>query len=433
MGTGALSSALNPSLFDKPAVAQFPRFNQAPLFCKTGPLDSMPGAQPRDAVSTDESDAIAEQFEGVVYRSQVERLSLGVAYREAAAQFSNDDGSATASTAAKQLSFDFFAESRTEELVRFNTRTNAVADKLSGGQRTQYIEASRLVAQRFSFSLTISGAALNSFAGASEDLQQAGSADGIDELLKLTNHALTDSDDVLNKIFELLDDFFNNSTDDFQTRFQKLYAGLSSLGLLGSSSTPANGSTQLYASSFSLQLEFSFESVEFTQVQQSDPIVFDLDGDGFEISHHNEGARFDIRGTGRAASTAFVKGGDAFLAIDRNGNGVIDNGRELFGDQHGAANGFEELRKLDSNGDHVIDAIDKDFEKLLVFRDNGNGITEPGELVSLAQAGISRIDLRYANVSERASGGNKLAQRATFSYADGRRGHAADALLNFTA
>ncbi|MCC6155904.1 MAG: hypothetical protein IT367_19210, partial [Candidatus Hydrogenedentes bacterium] len=87
----------------------------------------------------------------------------------------------------------------------------------------------------------------------------------------------------------------------------------------------------------------------------------------------------------------------------------------------------------DSNGDSVIDSNDKDFSKLLVFRDNGNGKTEHGELQTLAEAGINEIDLRYANVNERASGGNKIAQRAVFTYTDGRRGHAADALLNFTA
>ncbi|NUM54895.1 MAG: hypothetical protein HUU46_14710 [Candidatus Hydrogenedentes bacterium] len=433
MGTGVLSSALNPSLFNKPFTAHFPLFGQGPLFSKTGPLDAAASGEQEDAVTSDHSNAIADQFEGIVYRSQVERLSLSLAYHEAAAKLSNDGEQTTASATAKQLTFEFLAESRTEELVRFNSRTDAVADGLSGGQRAQYLEASRLVAQRFSFSLTISGATLNSFAGASEELQQANSADGINELLKLTNEALTDSDDVLNKIFDLLDAFFNNSTDDFQTRFQELYEGLTGLGLVGSPSGTANGTARLQATSFSLQLEFSFESVEFTQVQQSDPIVLDLDGDGFEITHHNDGARFDIRGNGKAAATAFVNGGDAFLALDRNGNGLIDSGRELFGDQHGAANGFEELRKLDSNGDGVIDANDKGFDKLLVFRDNGNGKTEPGELQSLAEAGISQIDLRYANVDEHARGGNRLAQRASFSYADGRRGHAADALLNFIA
>ena len=432
MGTGALSSALNSSLFNKPLTAQNPFSLFGPLAFKLSSGNPAAESQSVDGVGSDQSNAIDDQFEGIVYRSKVERLSLSAALQEAAASFSQSDEGTSATASAKQLTFDFFAESRSEELIRFNSRTSTVADGLEGDQRSQYVEASRRVAQRFSFSMTISGASLNSFAGTSEPLQQANSSDGIDELLKMTNEALADTDDVLNKIFELLDDFFKNSDDDFQTRFQKLYEGLSGLGLLGQSGG-SSGGTQIQASSFSFQLEFSFESIEVTQVQQADPIVLDLDDDGFEITHHADGARFDLRGDGKLASTAFIKGGDAFLAIDRNNNGQIDSGKELFGDQHGAANGFEELRKLDSNGDSVIDSNDNDFAKLLVFRDNGNGKTERGELQTLADAGITQIDLRYANVNERASGGNKIAQRAVFTYADGRRGHAADALLNFTA
>lgn len=327
MGTGALSSALNPSLFNKPLTAQNPFSFFGPLAAKLNSGNPIAESQSADGVSSDPSNAIGDQFEGIVYRSQVERLSLSAALQEAAASFSQSDEGTSATASAKQLTFDFFAESRSEELIRFNSRTSAVADGLQGDQRSQYVEASRMVAQRFSFSMTISGASLNSFAGTSEELQQANSSDGIDQLLKMTNEALADSDDMLNKIFELLDDFFSNTDDDFQTRFQKLYEGLSSLGLLGQPGG-SSGATQFQASSFSFQLEFSFESIQVTQVQQSDPIVFDLDDDGFEITHHADGAKFDLRGDGKQASTAFIKGGDAFLAIDRNNNDQIDNGKE---------------------------------------------------------------------------------------------------------
>ena len=433
MGAGALSSVLDPSLFGRALFARPALDDMGPLFATAGPIGRPPVEDPTDTFLTDASNAVADRFDGVVYSSLVERASLRLAYEQASATLSQSgDGERAVSASAQQLTFSFFAESRTEELVRFAGRTDAVANGLESGQRGQYVEASRLVAQRFSLSITVSGAALESFAGASETLQQADGADGIDELLKLTNEALAKSDNVLNTVFDLLDAFFGNSTDDFQTRFQKLYDGLRGAGLLGPSSSLAKGSANVQASSFRLQLEFSFESVETAQVQQSDPIVLDLDGDGVELTHHTAGAKFDIRGDGKLASTAFVTGGDAFLAIDRNGNGAIDNGTELFGDQRGAANGFEELRKLDSNGDNVIDANDKDFGRLLLFRDNGNGVTERGELQSLAEAGVKQIDLRYANVIQNASGGNKLAQRARFTYADGRQGHAADALLNFT-
>ncbi|MCC6153607.1 MAG: hypothetical protein IT367_07600, partial [Candidatus Hydrogenedentes bacterium] len=165
MGTGALSSALNPSLFNKSLTAQNPFSIFGPLASRSSSGNPAAESQSVDGVGSDASNAIADQFEGIVYHSQVERLSLSAALQEAAASFSQGDGGATASASAKQLTFDFFAESRSEELVRFNSRTSAVADGLSGDRQAQYIEASRLVAQRFSFSMTISGASLNSFAG----------------------------------------------------------------------------------------------------------------------------------------------------------------------------------------------------------------------------------------------------------------------------
>jgi hypothetical protein len=111
---------------------------------------------------------------------------------------------------------------------------------------------------------------------------------------------------------------------------------------------------------------------------------------------------------------------------------VVDNGRELFGTQNGASNGFEELRKLDSNGDGVINKEDRDFAALKLWKDNGDGKTTAGELLTLAQAGIDEISLGYRNTNEATAGGNQLAQIASFRYSDGRRGAAADALLNYT-
>jgi hypothetical protein len=169
------------------------------------------------------------------------------------------------------------------------------------------------------------------------------------------------------------------------------------------------------------------------QVQESDPITLDLDGDGIELTRYGNGARFDITGKGQAATTAFVTGGDAFLAVDRNGNGIIDSGKELFGDQNGAKNGYEELAKLDSNLDGVINKLDKDFAKLVLFKDNGNGRTEPGELVSLTQAGIVELSLNHQNVNLKAAGGNRIGQIASYRRADGSVGQTADAILQFIA
>lgn len=408
-------------------------------------LPAIAGAEEdSDSLSQDDSGQLTDAFNAVVYRSQMQKISMSAAFQEAAAHVSTggEDGSGEIEAASSQLSFSFFAESRTEELMSFSQRTSRTADGLEGTQKSTYIEASRLVAQRFSFSMTISGEALAGYAGASEALQGAGDSEGFDSFLGLVDDTLAKADEVLNQIFKLLNDFFNGA-GDMQSRAKAFMEGLSGLGLLTDQSEPNAGQLtgpagrQVTFQSFGLtiQMEFSFESIEVTQaqVQQSDPITLDLDGDGIELTSYTNGARFDITGSGTKVNTAFVTGGDAFLAVDRNGNGIIDSGKELFGDQHGARNGFEELRKLDSNNDGLITASDRDFARLLLFKDNGNGASEAGELISLQDAGIAEISLGYRNTDEAAAGGNRIGQVASFRYADGRRGSAVDTILNYTA
>lgn len=128
-----------------------------------------------------------------------------------------------------------------------------------------------------------------------------------------------------------------------------------------------------------------------------DPLTLDLNGDG-QLSF---GARrdFDINGDGRAENVAWVSGGDALVALDRNGNGEIDDGRELFGDQHGADNGFDELAKYDDNGDGAIDASDEVYDELVLLGDfDGDGDSDDRR--KLADMGVSRIDLGYRNTKQ---------------------------------
>ena len=68
-------------------------------------------------------------------------------------------------------------------------------------------------------------------------------------------------------------------------------------------------------------------------VQQTDPLVLDLAGNGFTTRGLDDAVRFDLTGDGRPESISAPKGDDALLALDRNGNGRIDSGKELFGDQ----------------------------------------------------------------------------------------------------
>lgn len=165
--------------------------------------------------------------------------------------------------------------------------------------------------------------------------------------------------------------------------------------------------------------------------QQADPLVLDMDGDGIELSTAEQGVQFDINGDGVAEQTAFTTGGDAFLALDRNGNGVIDGGQELFGDQNGAKDGMEELRKFDGNKDGVIDSTDGIFSSLRLFDDkNGDGKTQSGELFTLTEKNITAIKLNAATVKQIING-NSVTAISSYQRTDGSLGQMGEAFLNF--
>jgi hypothetical protein len=155
--------------------------------------------------------------------------------------------------------------------------------------------------------------------------------------------------------------------------------------------------------------------VAFTDVRQS-TVMFDLDGDG-----RSE------RVAWLAADSAHTA---AFLVWDRNGNGRVDGGRELFGNQHGAAHGFAELGRLDANADGVVDSRDEGFAGLALWRDdNANGVSEPGELRSVTDAGVMALPLAHTAGTTRDAHGNGLFQVGRFVKLDGSAGSMVDVWL----
>ena len=157
-----------------------------------------------------------------------------------------------------------------------------------------------------------------------------------------------------------------------------------------------------------------------------DPIILDLDGDGLETVGLASNIYFDHDGDGVLTKTGWVGKDDALLVWDRNANGRIDTGAELFGDftvlPNGtlAPNGFAALAALDANGDGVIDATDPAFAELKLWRDiSQDGVSQGGELVSLADAGIVSLNLAHSLKNQRLANGNTLAREGTFTRADG--------------
>lgn len=120
---------------------------------------------------------------------------------------------------------------------------------------------------------------------------------------------------------------------------------------------------------------------------------------------------------------------DGLLVRDLNGDGKISSGRELFGNQtllktgKLATNGFEVLKDLDDNADGVVDDKDAAFATLRVWKDaNGNGLTDAGELLTLAQAVVKSLKVAYTQQGASAAAdaqGNQHQQLGSFTKTDG--------------
>lgn len=158
------------------------------------------------------------------------------------------------------------------------------------------------------------------------------------------------------------------------------------------------------------------------------PIVIDIDGNGFSLTNYQNGVLFDLDSNGFPERIAWTSANsdDAWLTLDRNGNGTIDNGEELFGDitpqpmslTGEERNGFLALAVYDSpqnggNNDNQIDARDSIFAQLRLWQDrNHNGISESSELQNLARSEIRTIELRYRESRRTDEHGNRFRYRA---------------------
>jgi len=157
----------------------------------------------------------------------------------------------------------------------------------------------------------------------------------------------------------------------------------------------------------------------------SSPLILDLDGDGIEITPLSGAITFDHDADGVRTSTAWAGADDGLLVLDLDGNGLIDSGRELFGNNtllangQKAADGYAALRALDANADGLIDALDAldaQFASLRVWRDlDQDGVSDAGELQSLEEAGISQIDLTTTAFTQTLADGTRLDGQASFT------------------
>lgn len=156
------------------------------------------------------------------------------------------------------------------------------------------------------------------------------------------------------------------------------------------------------------------------------PLIVDFGNKGIGLSAPFPGTPFDIDGNGLVDNISWPTARETmFVVLDVNGNGKIDDGRELFGnstiglDGKAADNGFLALAKFDDNKDGQIDARDSVYTKLRLWSDNGDGISTADELLTLESQGVASIDLAYVAAKEIDAFANMTLQRSSVKLKSG--------------
>ncbi len=172
----------------------------------------------------------------------------------------------------------------------------------------------------------------------------------------------------------------------------------------------------------------------FNQAEQlGSPIILDVDNDGVETISVKSGAYFDHAGDGFAEQTGWTSSDDGLLVRDVNGDGIINDGKELFGNEtllnngQKADNGFQALAEMDINSDGKVDGNDAAFNQLKIWQDaDGDGLSLPDELHTLEELGIQSISTQSDVSNTIDPEGNTQTRIGSFVKTDNTTGQIAD-------
>ena len=207
---------------------------------------------------------------------------------------------------------------------------------------------------------------------------------------------------------------------------------LKTVQLVALSTNQLEAFSTLQAEAFTSTQIAAFTTEQLSHLNLSTPIVLDLNGDGVKTMSISSGVKFDIFADGTPVNTGWVSTGDGLLVLDRNHDGSIADGSELFGssttltDGSKATDGYAALKELDTNKDGVISADDAAFADLQVWVDaNSDGVSGAGELKTLTSLGITKIGTE-AKVELSKDNGNLVGLVSTYETTDGTSHAAAD-------
>lgn len=152
---------------------------------------------------------------------------------------------------------------------------------------------------------------------------------------------------------------------------------------------------------------------------EESPIILDINNDGYNLTNAANGVPFDLQGGGIITKWSWTSPGsdEAFLALDRNGDGRITSGKELFGSVteqpvSEEPNGFLALAVFDENNDRWIDGNDAIYRRLLLWEDtNHDGVSQEREL-RLLSSKVEGVGLDYKISKRSDQHGNRFRYRA---------------------